>query len=284
MLIKNKNADLPQSKALCRRWNHAAKMSKKPGSQCIPKDQVTKNAIDYLKTPNKALHPEIHTARQIFLKNGLKRAELEARLLVGQADTEIADHCSISPETVSIYSKLFFCVRERANDFEWLFKHTVGEPYFSGFEDHHLRQFWAWFALHGIPEVLDEVIRTYREELKPTDNPTLSVYLRPGSRVCHYLKHMLADCITPYFPPQNEWELEFVRYCQFVRSIPLDPDVETALSQNTHSHISFAYFALIGTLTVEFSKWRLDWSYQRSPVNEIKIIREILSSLASMNS
>ncbi len=276
MLMKNERAHLPQSKVLSRRWNRAKKLSKKPENQRSPKNEIINKTIDYLKSPNKALYPEIDDAYNIFLEDGVNQAELQARLLVGQSDTEIADHCSISPETVSTYEKLFFCVRKRAIDFGWLFKHTVGEPYFSGFENHHLRQLWAWFALHRVPEVLDDVIHTYREELKPTDSPTLSVYLRPGSRVCHYLQNMIADSVTPYFPPNNDWELEFVRYSRYVRNIPLDQDVETALSQNNPSIIRFAYLVLIGDLEVDASKSRLNQSYQRSPSKAVRIIEELL--------
>jgi len=183
----------------CQRWKMACEISESSQADYIPEDQITQDAVDYLKSQDEALYPEIHKACQIFQQDCLSRAELEALILVGESDAEIAEHCDLSPEVVNVYEKLFFSLRHRDTPSDWLLKHTVGAPHFTGFKDHHLRQLWAWFALHGVPEVLDQVIWAYFEELEHTDDMGLSVYLHPGSHVHPDLQAMIADCGIKFF-------------------------------------------------------------------------------------
>jgi hypothetical protein len=59
-------------------------------------------------------HPAVAGAYRVFTAAGsLRRAELEARLLAGQADEDIARRCCLTPEVVGAYHDFFYSVRPR---------------------------------------------------------------------------------------------------------------------------------------------------------------------------
>jgi hypothetical protein len=260
----------------CWRWNTACQISGSSQAVQIPEDQITQDAVDYLKSQDEAQYPEIYEACQIFQEDGLCRAEMEARILAGQSDAEIAVHCDLTQEIVDIYEKLFFSVRHRTTPSDWLLKHTVGPPHFTGFKDHHLRQLWAWFALHGVPEVLDQVIWAYYEELEHTDDTGLSIYLHPGSYVHSDLQAMIADCVTPYFPPLYQWDHVFLRYYQFIQELPISEELQTPPSQNYHTRIKVAYGVLTSGLKVTAAVWDCNLPIKESPTEEIEDILRML--------
>tara|TARA_R110002111_G_scaffold108086_1_gene166719 strand:- start:6210 stop:7064 length:855 start_codon:yes stop_codon:yes gene_type:complete len=279
MLLANELNKINPFTPPCWRWDVAKEIIKQPEESYVPEDQVTKDAVSYLRTQDEAQFPEIHAASQIYQEDGLSRAELEARILVGQSDAEIAGYCDLTTEVVSVYAKLLYCVRERITGSDWLLKHAVGEPHFFGYKNHNLRQLWAWFALQGLPVILDEVIRTYHEELKPTDTPVLSVYLRPGSRVSQKLQVVIAECIFSNFLSLSEWDLEFVNYYQLTRLLPTPEEQQTALCQYKQDRIKFAYQVLTGKLEVNPPKRKRDQPAPRSPMKEIQKIRKSLNFL-----
>jgi hypothetical protein len=254
----------------------ACEISESSKAVQIPEDQITQDAVNYLKSQDEAQYPEIHEAYQIFQEDGLCRAEMEARILAGQSDAEIAVHCDLTQEIVDIYEKLFFSVRHRTSPSDWLFKHTVGPPHFTGFKNHHLRQLWAWFALHGVPEVLEEVIGAYFVELQNTDASGLSIYLRPGSYTHPDLQAMIADCVTPYFPPLYPWDHVFLRYCQSLQGLPISEELQTPPSQNYHTRIKVAYGVLTSGLKVITAVWDCNLPIKESPTEEIENILRML--------
>jgi len=58
-------------------------------------------------------HPDLTRALSLYVRNGLSRSELEARILARQVDAEIASAMSIPPATVAAYEATFFNVRDR---------------------------------------------------------------------------------------------------------------------------------------------------------------------------
>jgi hypothetical protein len=79
------------------------------------------------------LHPDLTRAFDLYLRGGLKRSELEARILARQIDAEIAAAMRIPPGTVAAYEAAFFNVRDR-----------LGHPYY--------------ILLQAIPNHVDKLI------------------------------------------------------------------------------------------------------------------------------
>ena len=230
------------------RWDVAEQLCNQLGLKVVPEDQVTRDALSYLKTGDRQKFPEIDISYQIFKEDGLRRAELEARILVGQSDSEIAGLCKLTPAVVQVYADLFFCVRDIPGGSDWKLKHAVGKPHFHGYQDHNLRQMWNWFGLTGQTEVLNWVIKSYHDELKPGDEPTLSVYLRPSASVDLRVQALIAELIPPILQPHNRWEQKFMFDSLSIRLMVTSEERDRALQKYKKERVKYVYQYLTGQI------------------------------------
>lgn len=193
------------------RWEAAQHIRDNPRDKRKTDDPHVLEALDYLNS-NQRQFPLVHTAHAIFEQDGLIRAEIEARILVGNSDAKIAEHCKVPPEVVATYETLFFTVRHLrriARGTDWLYINTVGEAWCRGFQNRELRQFWAWFALDDDPNAVEEIISLYRGALRPGDAPTMDVYLREGNGVpLDFQAYIAARTVSP-FGVGGKWWKEF---------------------------------------------------------------------------
>lgn len=261
------------------RWEAAEQLLKQPDRNLSPHDQVTRDALDYQKTRDRLKYPEIDTAHQIFEEDGLLRAELEARILVGQSDLEIAEFCNLTPEVVQVYADLFFCVRDVPGGSDWKLRYAVGQPHFYRYQDHNLRQMWNWFGLMGESLILNHVIESYYDELRPDDEPTLSIYFRPTSSVDLNLQARIAEQILPNFQPKNRWEHEFMFYSQSIMLLATPEERDRALQEYRKDRIKYVYKYLTGRIQKQPPKRIAGKPETGSPEKVIKKIQKRLRSL-----
>ena len=264
------------------KWDVAKQLFKQPDLKDVPEDQVTRDALNYLKTGDTLQFPEIDESIQIFKEDGRRRAELEARILVGQSDSEIAGFCKLTPSVVQVYADLFFCVRDIPGGSDWKLKHAVGKPHFHGYQDHNLRQLWAWFALMKEPVILNLVIQSYYDELKPGDEPTLSVYLRPTSSVDLKLQSLISEIIFTPFLLIDKWGLEFFEYFYLTQALPTLAARDKALQEYREDRIKYAYQFLKGKIKKQPPKRKPRKTRNTasdSPAREIRKIQKKLRSL-----
>lgn len=266
------------------RWDVAKQLFSEPDLDEIPEDLVTQNALTYLKIGDRLNFPEIHTSYQIFEEDGLRRAELEARILVGQSDSDIAGFCNLTPVVVQVYADLFFCVRDFPGASGWKLIKAVGKPHFHGYQDHNLRQMWNWFGLTGQKEVLNRVIQSYYDELKPGDEPTLSIYLRPTSSVDLGLQALIAELTPPIVQPNNRWEQEFMFYSLSIRLLVTPEERARALQQYKKDRVKYVYRYLTDQIKSQPPEQKADKTASGSPERAIKKIQKKLSSLELCNS
>lgn len=261
------------------RWEAAEQLFDQPDCNEAPHDQVTRDALAYQKTGDRLKYPEINSAHQIFEEDRLRRAELESRILVGQSDLEIAEFCNLTPEVVQVYADLFFCVRDVPGGSDWKLKYAVGKPHFYGYRDHNLRQMWNWFGLTGESLVLNHVIQSYYAELKPDDEPTLSVYLRPTSSVDLRLQGKIAELILGSFQPNNRWEQEFLLYSQSIMLLATPEERDRALQEYRKDRIKYVFKYLTGRIQKQPPKRKAGKPETGSPEKVIKKIQKRLRSL-----
>ena len=139
----------------------------------------------------------IGEAQALAHEDGPRRWEVEARLLAGQTDEEIAGHCNLPSQAVAQYEAIFFHVREIRRAIDYLLVHVIGDGPHRGFRDHEVRSFWAWTALAGGPVAVDLLIRTFHEVRKPDQPATLSVYLQPKAGIRLDLQAFVATMVLP---------------------------------------------------------------------------------------
>jgi len=127
----------------------------------------------------RARWPLIRAACELAEDSGLQRAEIQAWLLAGQTDEQIAEKCHVRPELVDCFERLFFSVRHCLRATDYLHMRSLGWGVFEGFGNNEVAQFWGWCALAGGVVVLDFLVDQLRDVLGADEQPTLLAYMNP---------------------------------------------------------------------------------------------------------
>ncbi|MEK6233616.1 MAG: hypothetical protein N2C14_02805, partial [Planctomycetales bacterium] len=109
----------------------------KPGQCTARDDEPTKQIRNYFlreRSPGvhkKNLHkdhPGLYHAHQLMVDNSLRKTRngIEARILAGQNDQEIAKVVGVTPETVHWYEACYFDVRGRLRHKDWVVSCVIG--------------------------------------------------------------------------------------------------------------------------------------------------------------
>ena len=97
----------------------------------------------------------IRKAHEISRQSNPNRWHLEAELLTGRTDDEVAERCGLSRDTVSWFERLFFSVRESMTSSSYVMTEVIGRGLWTGFRDHELDRLWRAFGYCGGGHVLD---------------------------------------------------------------------------------------------------------------------------------
>lgn len=173
------------------RWNRAEELVADGQSPPPDEDAAVLKAVEFLRGLKTAGRQRssvtwsrefraIQNARELFRGDVVRRWEVEARLLSGQSDNEIASRLRIAPHEVDLYERLFFDVRESLRAHDWIFGKAIGWPR-PGQSDQELGRLWKSVGYFGGPSVLDWMIVLFRHVWKPGSPATVDVYL--GAKV-----------------------------------------------------------------------------------------------------
>jgi hypothetical protein len=151
--------------------------------------------------------PDIVRASEISARNGTQRWAVEAWILHGLADCEIADRCGLKPEVVRVYESLFFAMREFLSEREALAQKLFGSAFSLIFRNSEVGRLWAYVGLTQPAAALTEFIDSFHAARERGTPPELSVYLRAGapvslevqSFVAHYLLSNNVEAAPIYF-------------------------------------------------------------------------------------
>jgi hypothetical protein len=102
--------------------------------------------------------PALLAAQRLHEGGGLVRGEVEARLIAGLSDDEIAARTGLGPEVVHSFEASFFCVRDRLGARDWLAYKAVGPGLLCGFAPDDLPGIWRAVAFGGGSLVLEVVL------------------------------------------------------------------------------------------------------------------------------
>jgi hypothetical protein len=97
-------------------------------------------------------------AAQRLRAEGSLRWEVQARLLAGQTDAEIADACGLDAEVVYWFESLFFHVRDRLQARDWIAIRVLDVPLLKGLHVDDLEKIWMLFGYYGGAAMLPDVM------------------------------------------------------------------------------------------------------------------------------
>lgn len=230
------------------RWNTAHALMAMPAKsrrryQTI--DPGILEAISFLRGEPLENILAIEQAKSIYEQDGSLRAEIEALVLADEPCDQIAKRCNVPPDVIETYEKLFFFLRPYLQSTGWLAMRTVGRAYQYGFQDHQLRQFWAWLAIEN-PRILKYAIDMFPKSVKGTRSRRLSAYLRDGVNVPRHLQIFVAQQAIP--TDEDGMQVSFDVHCRRreIESCP-DPDTQRQMTEEVdQAVIQYARLALAG--------------------------------------
>jgi hypothetical protein len=163
------------------RWQRANHLARSGLSVASHDEPETLAALEYLRaaadcrsdadrTQLDRRWPGIAAAVRLYAVDGPGRWAVEARIVAGQSDEQIAALCSLSPETVQWYEALFWRIRDRLSARDWIAARVIGLR--SGFTREQMGRLWCAYAYSAGPIVLGLVIAV------TLDHP-LPSYCRP---------------------------------------------------------------------------------------------------------
>lgn len=120
-------------------------------------------------------YPDLYLAYELFVSEGCERARcaLEARLLARQSDEEISSKLTTMPEAVAAYEQLFFNVRDRLDNADYIVARVLAPTMSNGYETASLDLSAKFFGYFAGPQVLDYILHGYDRNMKlpaTTDN------------------------------------------------------------------------------------------------------------------
>lgn len=125
-------------------------------------------------------YPDLYLAYELFTANNGERLRgaLEARILAGQPDEEIAKRLGTMPEAVHAYEQLFFHVRDRLTHSDYIVTKVLAASIQGGLETPSLDLSAKFFGYFAGPVVLDFVLSGYDRNISPpTDSATCDEYM-----------------------------------------------------------------------------------------------------------
>jgi hypothetical protein len=111
--------------------------------------------------------PELIAAHRLYQADSPIRWELEARILAGQSDVEIAVSLAIPPAVVAVFEQSFFDVRDRLSAGDYILFRVVGYNPVAGFQEGDLRTLWAYFGYAAGPQFLELVMAVSQDRSLP---------------------------------------------------------------------------------------------------------------------
>lgn len=141
-------------------------------------DELTKAVVRYLvvrerlsrsldadRMNDELLHrfPDLHRCYERFrLPNGdPSRFVIEARILAGQTDKDIAVREAIPESEVGLYEQLFFCVRDRLDNLGYIARVIIGDVFQSGIGNLNKERLAKYFGYFAGPYMLDFILYAF---------------------------------------------------------------------------------------------------------------------------
>lgn len=106
--------------------------------------------------------PDFHGAHQVRASGGMRRLELEARLLAKQPPEEIARRIGIRPAVIDTYRALFFDIADRIDALDYVVQQAIKQKDAFGRHDEIRAVFVRSVGYFGGPLVLESVLAYFK--------------------------------------------------------------------------------------------------------------------------
>ncbi|NDD52775.1 hypothetical protein EBZ39_02660 [bacterium] len=134
-----------------------------------------KRHYDALNTQPDAIYALLNIDKDLFWAYSMwsddkapTRWGIEARVLAGETDEQIASKLGTKPSIISAFVNVFFDVREKLQNMDYMVNVVMANAVTRGLQERQYDLLWKLLGFHGGPHVLDAVINKFTQTDRPT--------------------------------------------------------------------------------------------------------------------
>jgi hypothetical protein len=132
-----------------------------------------------------AMHALILRDKELFWAHSIWLAEknpvrwgIEARVLAGETNEEIAKKVGTDPGVIDAYISVFFDVRDRLQNLDYVQNVIMADAVTRGLQERHYDLLWKLLGFKGGQHVLDAVINRGTDVAKPTSSDGVGTFFQ----------------------------------------------------------------------------------------------------------
>lgn len=165
-------------------------------------------------------------------KNQMRWA-LEARVLAGESNEDIADKIGSTPEIVEAFVNVFYDVRGKMRHQDYVQGVILGDAVTRGLSERHYDLLWKMIALQGGPFALDAAINRGPGVPKPSSADEVGVFFQDFAISTMKYKAALAAATIPVNSHTQLPLIEaFVKYVEIERTTENAMKAQTSIVEN----------------------------------------------------
>ena len=172
---------------------------------------------------------------------------IEARVLAGQTDEEIAQRVGTRPDIISAYVNTFFDVRAKLDNMDYVQNVIMADAVTRGLQERHYDLLWKLLGFRGGPHVIDAVINKFGAVPRPENPDGVSAYFQDMAISCMKYKAAIAALSVP-INTHTQLPLidSFVKYVEIERTTDNASKAHSTIVENIGAMLSSLPFR-VGT-------------------------------------
>lgn len=158
---------------------------------------------------------------------------VEAHILAGESDEEIAQKLGTDPAIVAAYEAVFFNVRDRLNHREYVLNVIIKDSVIRGLNERQYDLLWKLFGYQAGPLVLDAVIGRFTSPYKPQKEEEVAGFFNDAAIGIIKQKATIAALSVPVNSHTQTLLLDaFVKYVEIERTTDSATKAQATIVQN----------------------------------------------------
>jgi len=157
------------------------------------------------------------------------RWAIEARILAGETDEEIAKKVGCDPGVVSAYEAVFFDVREKLAHQEYVVNVVMADAVTRGLTERQYDLLWKMFGYKGGGYVLDAMISKFTDIRRPEKAEDVSAFFQESA--INSMRHKAA--VAAFTVPINT-HTQLLLLDAYVKYVEIERTTENASKANTN--------------------------------------------------
>lgn len=172
---------------------------------------------------------------------------IEARVVAGETDEEIAAKLGTSAETVTAYVNVFFDIREKLHNVDYMLNVVMADAVVRGLQERQYDLLWKLIGYHGGPHALDAAISKFIPIARPATKDDVSGFFHDFAINSMKYKSAIAAATVPINTHTQLPLLDsFVKYVEIERTTENATKAHATIVENIGAMLSALPFK-VGT-------------------------------------